>query len=504
MWLGVARSFLNCLLFHQRSAERSASAGTGQVSTWEHAEQDWQLPWSWPEAGCPLRLWRHYRSQRPFAVSRGGQADLTHRLHSRPARSPARRGRDVSGKVQAIPRRDPTASIQPPLTGGSSNEARSHNFSDLWRRQLAQCGARDVPGQSNDCQQLLSALVGPLTTAAISDIPPIIYVLTYGHRHRIVAMDLPWYGPGSDPSCNDAQKEVGESMSDTPGYGNLSRRKILKAATGAAAGLYAGGIPGKSYLRARAQDSILTQILSIPGAGAQPSEADMERVGELCLHSTKKGAFAGQTVTFIGLNNAGMNNDIFRPFSRSWEEYTGATINWIDVPQPDIFAKVQLGIATGEIEFDVLQGGAPWEGDLLGKGLCSPMPDWVKEQIAIDDYVKMLQAPVGTWDGVTYRVSLDGDCHNFNYRTDVYASPDLAAEWVASGGEGDWSVPTTWRQVQDTPRSWMANRSTATTSGDISTLSSHGEAFPGTSSPVERQPMRRTPNILPGYSTRRT
>ncbi len=227
-----------------------------------------------------------------------------------------------------------------------------------------------------------------------------------------------------------------------------NRRQVLKAATGAAAGLYAFGLPGKSYQRARAQDDILSQILALPGAGSQPTEPDMERVGELCLHSTKKGAFAGQTVTFIGLNNVGMNNDIFRPFSRSWEEYTGATIEWIDVPQPDIFAKVQLGIATGEIEFDVMQGGAPWEGDLLGKGLCSAMPDWVKEQIAIDDYVKMLQAPVGTWDGVTYRVSLDGDCHNFNFRTDVYSSPDLAAEWAASGGEGEWAVPTSWGQVQ--------------------------------------------------------
>ena len=82
----------------------------------------------------------------------------------------------------------------------------------------------------------------------------------------------------------------------------LSRRNMLKAATGAAAGMYAFGIPGKSYQRTLAQESTLAEILAIPGAGLQPSEADMERVGELCLRSTKPaGAFAGQTVTFIGL-----------------------------------------------------------------------------------------------------------------------------------------------------------------------------------------------------------
>jgi multiple sugar transport system substrate-binding protein len=230
---------------------------------------------------------------------------------------------------------------------------------------------------------------------------------------------------------------------------SLNRRTLLKAATGAAAGFYAFGLPGKSYQRARAQDSAISQILAIPGAGLQPTEADMEKVGELCLRSTKKGAFAGQTVTFIGVNNTGAHNNIFRPLSRAWEEYTGATIQWIDVPQAEIFPKVQQGIATGEIEFDLVEGGAPWEGDLLGRGLGSAMPDWVKEQIEIDDYVRLLQAPVGTWDGVTYRISIDGDCHNFNYRSDYYTNADLAAEWASSGGEGEWAPPTNWAQVQE-------------------------------------------------------
>jgi len=148
------------------------------------------------------------------------------------------------------------------------------------------------------------------------------------------------------------------------------------------------------------------------------------------------------------LNNAGYHNNIFRPLSRAWEEFTGATIQWIDVPQAEIFSKIQQGVATGEIEFDVMEGGAPWEGDILGRGLASPMPDWVKEQVDLSDYVKLLQAPVGTWEGKTYRISIDGDTHNFNYRDDVFSSPDLAKEWTASGGEGNWGVPTSWQQVQ--------------------------------------------------------
>jgi len=77
------------------------------------------------------------------------------------------------------------------------------------------------------------------------------------------------------------------------------------------------------------------------------------------------------------------------------------------------------------------------------------MPDWVKQLIDMDDYVDYLKAPVGTWDGKTYRVSIDGDCHNFNYRTDYFASEELAKAWKDEGHEGEWAVPTTWQKVQE-------------------------------------------------------
>ena len=76
-------------------------------------------------------------------------------------------------------------------------------------------------------------------------------------------------------------------------------------------------------------------------------------------------------------------------------------------------------------------------------------PDWVKTQIEMDDYVGYLKAPVGTWGGKTYRISIDGDCHTFNYRTDYFADADLAAAWKAEGHEGDWAVPKTWQKVQE-------------------------------------------------------
>src|SRR5688500_18115726 len=164
-------------------------------------------------------------------------------------------------------------------------------------------------------------------------------------------------------------------------YSSVDRRTLVKSATGAAAQLCAWGILGKSYQRALAREDDVSTILAIPGPVGQPTEADMERVGELCLRSTKRGAFSGQTVTFIGLNNAGYHNYIFRPLSRAWEEFTGATIQWIDVPQEEMFSRIQQAVASGEVEFDLMEGCAPWEGDILGHGLASAMPDSVKDRV---------------------------------------------------------------------------------------------------------------------------
>ncbi|MPZ08768.1 MAG: extracellular solute-binding protein [Kiloniellaceae bacterium] len=234
-----------------------------------------------------------------------------------------------------------------------------------------------------------------------------------------------------------------------------SRRNVLKGAVGAGA-LALGSASGLATLvpRASAQGSLRAEMLKIPGVGAgSPTDADWQKVGELCLGGTKatvqEGEFAGVQLTFMGLNNQNLHNFLFRGFLKPWEAYTGARINWIDLAQADYNARLQQSIATGTVDFDILQMGAPFEGDVCGKGLASVMPDWVRDLIEMDDYVGYLKEPVGTWDGKTYRISIDGDCHNFNYRTDYFENEDFAKAWKDEGHAGDWAVPTTWQQVQE-------------------------------------------------------
>ncbi|MQW86276.1 extracellular solute-binding protein [Sinorhizobium saheli] len=224
-----------------------------------------------------------------------------------------------------------------------------------------------------------------------------------------------------------------------------SRRDVLRGTASAAALMgvasMTGGIPGMAF----AADDLRAQILKIPGVGkGAPTDADWQKVGELCLEPTKAnvaaGEFAGVELTFMGLNNQNLHNFLFRGFLKPWEAYTGAKINWIDLAQADYNARLQQSIATGTVDFDIIEMGAPFEGDTAGRGLLDEMPDWVAKQIEADDLVDYLKKPVGTWDGKTYRVTIDGDCHTFAYRKDYFGEGSIT-------GRGE--PPKTWQEVNE-------------------------------------------------------
>ena len=233
-----------------------------------------------------------------------------------------------------------------------------------------------------------------------------------------------------------------------------SRRTFLKGAAGAGAvAAMSGGLSSVATNAFGASD-LRSAILKIPGVGVgSPGDADWQKVGEMCLGGTKErvkeGEFNGVEISFLGLDSLNLHNMLHRGFLKPWEKHTGAKIKWIDLAQADYNARLQQSIATGTVDFDIVQSGAPYEGDLCGKGLTSEMPGWVADQIDLADYVGYLQAPTGTWDGKTYRISIDGDCHNFNYRTDYFENEDLAKAWKDEGHSGNWEVPTTWQKVTE-------------------------------------------------------
>ena len=226
----------------------------------------------------------------------------------------------------------------------------------------------------------------------------------------------------------------------------MSRRRLLQGAASLGA-LASIGVP-RGAMAQEDSAALRAQLLKIPGVGmGSPTDQHWQQVGELCLGATKasvaEGEFAGIELTFMGLNNQNLHNFLFRGFLKPWETYTGAKINWIDLAQADYNARLQQAVATGTVDFDILEMGAPFEGDTAGRGLLDEMPEWVAQQIDMTDYVDYLKAPVGTWDDKTYRVSIDGDCHTFSYRKDYLTDPAITA------ATGMTEPPTTWKQIND-------------------------------------------------------
>ena len=221
----------------------------------------------------------------------------------------------------------------------------------------------------------------------------------------------------------------------------MSRRKMLKGSASLGAVAAMGGLGGAAS--AGAHGGVRAEIMKIPGVGmGSPGDPEWQKVGELCMGPVKErvaeGEFKGVELTFMGLNNQNLHNFLFRGFLKPWEAYTGAKINWIDLAQADYNPRLQQSIATKTVDFDIIEMGAPFEGDTAGQGLLNEMPGWVKDQIEYDDLVGYLQPPVGTWDGKAYRINIDGDCHTFCYRKDYFGTGSIT---------GRMNPPNTWQEV---------------------------------------------------------
>ncbi len=154
--------------------------------------------------------------------------------------------------------------------------------------------------------------------------------------------------------------------------GKISRRNVMKGMASVGAMSAMGGLGSPGFAASHA--NVRAEILKIPGVGmGSPTDADWQKVGEMCLGPTMdnvaEGEFAGVELTFMGLNNQNLHNFLFRGFLKPWEAYTGAKINWIDLAQADYNARLQQSIATGTVDFDIIEMGAPFEGDTAGQGL---------------------------------------------------------------------------------------------------------------------------------------
>ena len=97
----------------------------------------------------------------------------------------------------------------------------------------------------------------------------------------------------------------------------ISRRNLLKGAASVSAMAMAGPAFMGLATRPTRRPLIVQRLLQIPGVGkGSPTDADWQKVGEMCLGATKanvkEGEFKGVELSFMGLNNQNLHNVLFR------------------------------------------------------------------------------------------------------------------------------------------------------------------------------------------------
>ncbi len=237
-------------------------------------------------------------------------------------------------------------------------------------------------------------------------------------------------------------------------YNNLmalqaSRRAVLRGAAGVSAIAIgaATGVPfsGKAF----AQDNLRAEILKIPGVGkGSPTDADWQKVGEMCLGGDQGERRRGRVRRRRAhLHGAQQPEPAQLPVPRLPQAVGGLyrRQDQLDRPRPG-----RLQCPPAAVDRDrhrrlrhhrdgrALRGRHRRQGPArrdarLGQDRRST---WTTTSTTS-------RPPVGTWDGKTYRITIDGDCHTFSYRKDYFADAAITA------ATGMTEAPTTWEQVND-------------------------------------------------------
>lgn len=141
--------------------------------------------------------------------------------------------------------------------------------------------------------------------------------------------------------------------------------------------------------------------------------------------------FAGQELNML----AGQPHIVgCRNLSKWFEEKTGAHVNCLAVPYPNLPEKATLDVSSGAGEYDVVQYWYPSLGSLVDSGVLVNLDEWWNSHAAafkIDDIVPNYDKPYTIIDGKRYGIPYDGDQHLLFYNKDIFAKYNL-------------QPPTTW------------------------------------------------------------
>lgn len=208
---------------------------------------------------------------------------------------------------------------------------------------------------------------------------------------------------------------------------NVTRRDFLRLA---------GGTAGVAALAAC--------TTAVPAAPGTDMAADAEPV----------------VIRYAGLE--GMGAGVER-FLAPWIEEQGYGWERGSFGQQELTDKIMQSVATNTYLADVFQFPSNARADVINAQALYPIPEHVLDAINFDDVIPSIVNTL-SWSGQVYALPYDGDIHYYSFRKDLFADPEVSANFEAANGfalNPDTGAQTwdEWRAIAEyfTGNDWNGN-----------------------------------------------
>jgi multiple sugar transport system substrate-binding protein len=179
------------------------------------------------------------------------------------------------------------------------------------------------------------------------------------------------------------------------------------------------------------QTVIQTVVVEKESVVEKTTVVEVEKVVEVTPTPGPAKKYEGQEINFM----AGQPHQVAgRLLAEMFTEETGARVNVLVVPYPNMVEKATLDVTSGAGEYDVMQYWYPGLGSLVENGVLADVTDWWDsnaDAFKVDDIIPAFKDTYTLYEGARYGIPYDGDIHLMFYNTTIFAKYNL-------------KPPTTW------------------------------------------------------------
>jgi multiple sugar transport system substrate-binding protein len=138
-----------------------------------------------------------------------------------------------------------------------------------------------------------------------------------------------------------------------------------------------------------------------------------------------------------------------KPHVERWEEQTGATVEFIEIPFAEIFGTLMTSFQAGSDDYDVVIILPTWLGDMAGGGFLEPLDGYIEGDEVVDwDDVLPICQEIATWEAETFIMPMDCDIFTAFYNAEAFADDEHQQAFESEYGYA-LAPPTTWEEYRD-------------------------------------------------------